>query len=56
MFPRPQVCQKVFGEKRKAFDSKAARVAGTEAAKYVNKPPPRAGGRGGAAAARHDDR
>lgn len=30
-----QVCKKVFQSKRKAFDSRKARVEGTEAAKYV---------------------
>lgn len=31
------ICEKVFLQKRKAFDSKAARVEGTEAEKFVAK-------------------
>ena len=31
-----QVCVKVFVQKRKVFNTTAARVAGTEAAKFVN--------------------
>lgn len=33
-----QVCAKVFCQKRKEFNSQAARVAGTEAAKFVAGP------------------
>ena len=41
-----RVCKKVFLTKRKAFDSTKARVAGTEAAKFVGKAKGGAGGRG----------
>eukprot|EP00195_Chlamydomonas_chlamydogama_P010129 CAMPEP_0202914036 /NCGR_PEP_ID=MMETSP1392-20130828/62077_1 /ASSEMBLY_ACC=CAM_ASM_000868 /TAXON_ID=225041 /ORGANISM="Chlamydomonas chlamydogama, Strain SAG 11-48b" /LENGTH=611 /DNA_ID=CAMNT_0049605539 /DNA_START=131 /DNA_END=1966 /DNA_ORIENTATION=- len=43
-----KVCAKVFGQKRKAFNAAAARVAGTEAAKYFD---PRKGPKPGAPAA-----
>lgn len=43
-----KVCEKVFVAKRKAFNSQAARVEGTEAAKYVA---PKRGARGRTAAA-----
>jgi hypothetical protein len=36
-----QVCAKVFVQKRKVFNTQAARVAGTEAAKFVNAKQPR---------------